>query len=420
MNAKPKEDIALISFRGSELERLELCPGSKLAADKIAGKETLDATSGTAIHNALSEVVTLDSVLNKDAMAAAVDTFVDANGWDKAEHARKASILRWFAGIVQGVIQSRGGALDLVKESKQFLSFTGNGGEFVEVSGTPDLIARCADGVEVFEYKTGEGEQETAEAHLQGQLYNLLAAKMFPPVMVNKPYNVRLHIIAAGNEKGENHTFTDYDEKALKACYVRIVNVVNAALAVNPPRNTSLKACRWCRAAGTSRCPESTGALDKFAANVQKMDNPTAIFGALAPEARAAVIDRIKFVKPIIDKILDAAKEGLAANPDFIPGYGISKPTKTKKIEDTAGAFNVVRGAGISGEEFASACSVSLPELKALYASKVRGEYIKRSEKPPAKTGLDVQLVEMLTAAGVIVETEKAGSLEKLERPPVY
>jgi len=388
-------------FRGSELQRLELCPGSSKAASCMKDTTSLVAESGSTIHAALDAVITLDSLASLEAIDDAVEAYKGKLS------TREAFILSWFARIVQKSVADRGGALELSKEESSVIEFKTDDGKTVQVSGTPDLIVKTAQGTDVFEYKTGSAEVETADKHVQGQLYVLIGARRFPAE------SVRLHIVAAGNEKGENHTFADYGPDACGFCADRIQSIVMYAVQEDAPRIVSLAACRYCKAAGTIRCKESSHAVEKFGQNIIKMDDPVAVFMALDPEARAATIDRAVLVKRVLEKILAAAKDALAVDPCFIPGYAVGAESKTKSIDDAKATFKVLsEKAGITPDEFSGIVSVSLGDVKRLYVDHVQAEQKAQGAKPSKKKDLELEALTLL--APVIVEGKKKGSLEKI------
>jgi hypothetical protein len=402
-----------VSFRGSELERVELCPGSKSAEARLADTAGGEAAeSGKNIHAALAKVVDFDTLKTAEAMQEAAEALAASL---KLED-RERFVLVWFAGIVQKAIADRGGATQIVKEASGVIPLAGLDGRLAFVTGTPDLIVLTAAGVDVFEYKTGQGDQVTAEGHVQGQAYVVKAANYFN---ASHPDNVRLHVLAAGNPKGQQHTFTDYADEGLTYCEDRISKIVTAALDPKAARNVGLKQCRYCKAAGTVLCAESCHAVDKIAGNVLKMTDPVAIFLAMDPAGRAVVLERAVIASRVLKKIQDAAKDALQADPAFIPGWQIGPGEQSRSIPDARAAFKILNDGGFPAATFSACVKVGLADLKDAFHEYTVAKCKKETPdaKPPTKKSTAELLQTLLDP--VTEKKQKAGSLEKVEVPAV-
>lgn len=390
-------------FRGSELCRLELCPGSGKAQQIIQDSTSKASESGNVIHDALAQVITLETLTSAEAMAAAAQEYA----LNEKLGDRESFILGWFAAIVQKAVTDRGGASKILREYKTEIPFETPAGT-VTVGATPDLIIQTAQGADVFEYKTGYLGQDTADKHLQGQFYVLIAEKLCGPDPI------RLHVLAAGNDKGEQHTFADYGDEGKDFVQARIEKALTAAMVPEAPRIVSLKACQYCKAAGTVACKESCTAVNKFEGNIVKMADPVAVFLGLDPSARAATLDRAILVNRILDKIISAAKTSLAQDPDFIPGYKVGEGVTARTIEDARAAFKILSDkAGITPGQFSAIVGVTLGDVKKLYVDHVQGLQKLQGAKPDTKKALEETAVKLL--APVLVEKKRAGSLEKID-----
>jgi len=388
------------TVRCSSLPRLDNCPGSRAAESNIKGTTSEAAESGTTIHHALAVFAKMPEALaNADNAEYAIESVIKS---EKLED-RNEFVFRWFANVVYATIAERGGALEIITEKKLSLDLGP-----ATLEGSPDLMILTPEGLDVFEYKTGMADQDTADEHLQGQGYTVLATDALAKE------SARLHVLAAGNEKGENHTFTDYDHISLDITSGYIKEVIEEALGGNPSRTVSLEACRYCKAAGTQFCPESVQAVEKFEGNVIKMNDPIAVFNALQPAQRTETLERAQLVYKIAEKIVKAAKSGLIADADFLPGYEIGKGSTVRGLPDACAVFKVLNSRlGIGPADFQAICKVSLKDcIKLVHEIQTRKAKA-AGEKPPTKKSIEESVPLILK--DVIENKAKGGSIQKVK-----
>ena len=395
--------VAKQSVRCSSLPRLEKCPGSRNAEARIKGTTSEAAESGTMIHAALETFIGMPEVLSSQDMAeAAIESITKAA---KLED-RNAFVFRWFALVVYTTTAEAGGAAQIISEKKGSLEL----GFDMTLTGSPDLqIITVADALHVWEYKTGMASVETSESHLQGQGYLLRAVDD-----LEWEGDVVLHMLAAGNDKGENHTFTFYTQEDLDAVTENINAVVEGALDPDAPRVVSLEGCQYCKAAGTMFCIESCKAIEKFEGNVIKMEDPVAVFGALEPAQRSATVERAKLVAKIAGKIIDAAKAGVKADPEYIPGWGYGKSSEVRSLPDANGVFQVLNTKlGVTPEQFQGIAGVKLTAVIKLIQGVLTDRATAAGEKTPTKKAMEEMALAMV--GDLIARKPKAGSFQKVK-----
>jgi hypothetical protein len=395
---------AAIAFRCSQLGRLEACPGSGTAAKGFKDTTSKAAESGNATHKGLTTLCTAANLAlplpQFNTMAEALADEMDLDG-------RGAFVLPWFARIVHEVCTKGGGVKRVIPCVEDALDFSIDCGCPVSLSGCPDLQIETNDNtLHVFEFKTGALMTETSDNHAQGQGYVLLVATG------QNVLAVRLHVLAAGNARGEQHTFTDYNADSIDQLQAKIASILRGGTMEGAPRNVGIEQCRYCPAAGTFRCPESVAAVDKMGHNLCKMTDAVAVFMALDPPERTAVLDRARLVSKIIDKILAAAKEAVTQDAKAIPGYFIGTGGKTVTLPDALTVFSVLQEkAGMTQADFIPALSATIGKVcDAFHDFRVK-QAVAAGEKPPTGKADSEACRKLL--AGVAVEGVKAGSLER-------
>jgi len=387
-------------IRPSSLPRIDVCPGSLAAEARIQNKGSAEATSGDVIHEALKEWARIPGALkSKQAAESAIEDIAE---WKNLE-GRELFVFRWFAFVVQEHTEARGGALEIFAEHKDGVDF-----ETFRAEGTKDLLISTPQGLDLWDYKTGNLEQKLSDEHIQVQCYGLMAAAQF------EAPGVRIHMLSAGNQAGEHHTYTDYDTRNLYAVEAVIKAIVSDAMEPDAPRNVTKSGCLYCNAAGTLACPESVAAVDKFYGNVIKMDDPIAIFNHQEPAQRAQTLVNAQIVVKVAKKILEAAKAGLVVDPEFIPGFGVGPTQKVREIKSSVKAFNALNSqAGVSIDAFQSICKVSLKDCKGIVHDELVARAKHHGEKKPTKKATEDRTLAMLK--GVISFKDKSGQIVEVK-----
>lgn len=386
-------------IRASKLPRLELCPGSLAAENGIQDEAGPATESGRWVHVALSEAITLQTIGYKSTLNASVEAVCS---WLQLE-SRERFIVFQFANRVLRIAEEHNGMSGMVKEAPFALPINSES----ELTGHPDLIAFFEDkSKHVFEYKSGRLEQETSNKSLQGKVYALMVADRWALD------EVTVHILSAGNEPEQFHTFSTYARPHLDAAMKKITGICVAAMDTNAPRLTSADACKYCLAAGSRYCPESKDLVDvAVVAARQTETKPEVIFKGLAPGLRGAFLTDAKLVGSIAETIADAAKALLKEDPGAIPGWKMTEPVTIREITDPGKAFLLVNEHyGFDAEDFIETVKVSLSKLKELVwlSQKAHAKEMKKTKKDIIE-GLGSILAE------VIQEKQKPGFLKRVK-----
>lgn len=391
-----------MKFHPSSLQRIALCPGSLNAAEGYRGTETEESKSGQRVHKALATMVNLEHL-----KAGKVGKILTAEMLSMLKSDREVIVATWFAGIVQKVVNDSGGVIEVVREKKLALKLSPD----VEIEGTPDLMLKTADNtIRVFEYKTGQGEQATSDINLQEQAYIAMVWGCLKPG--TKPVDVVGHLLAAGNEAGERHTFSKYKPKLIYGLTEKIKSICLAAMQPGAKRVPSFDACRYCPAKATKDCPETLDAVMKFADKAGEVEQAQAIFNQLEPDRRGKAIEKCKLVVAVAEAILDAAKVMLEQDPASIPGWCLSEGRKRREIKDAGICFKILADKiGLAPTAFVEAVNVSISKLEKVVHTWQACKAERAGEKPPTKKAVKELLDSILVE--VIESKIGSGSLKK-------
>ena len=390
----------------SALERRRKCPGSRDAERGIEDQVNEAAVSGTRIHDALEEAINLES-LQLDDLNAWCEEIAERRGLDENE----TFIVCWFARIIQKSAIDNGGAKIVDREVGVRYQIA----EGIILKGRIDLRLWMENGtLHIYDYKTGRAAQDTADDNSQIQAYavatfDALSNPQGEELAVN---SVTAHIIAAGNEKEERHTYSTFAVEHLAAYKENIREIAIATTDPDAPREPGWPQCQYCRARGTKKCPESRAYLERFAKNVAEMSDPQAVFGDLDPSQRCSTLDFSKAVAAIADRIQKAAKTMLREEPDAIEHWYMTPDGTTKEIGNTIEAIALLEKEGmLTRDQVIASAKLSRTALATAYyhsagpIAEATGE--KRTTKSASSTIVDSILEPVMR------EKDRSGSLRR-------
>jgi hypothetical protein len=301
-------------LHASSFERYLLCPGSLDAEEGLPDTKSDEADSGMKVHNAL-RLFFSNTVgdLNDAAKVCALED-------------REEIIFKWFVNNALTVIEKHGGAIKQYPEFK----FEDTGDSIV---GTSDLIVRCKDGaLLVFDWKTGYGKQLTADKNLQLRVYAVKTAERFGCI------SVLAYLFSAGNYV-EDSAFSsaEYGPDEITEAKKEIYAIRDRCLCSCAKRIPGAEQCKYCKASGTERCPESL----EFK---KHQEMALTIRTPLTPEMAAkcsTIWDNIKTFEAAAKGFKRMVKDELARNPDGIPGLRLEPPESKREITNPEKVFEI-------------------------------------------------------------------------------
>lgn len=331
----------------SNLFRRKLCPGSALAEHGLPELESSDAADfGTEMHQLEADEVDPSSIgvsfkriaieRNADVTSRFLDElFADAEVKPKPFRLREHGF---------NIFDERGSAV-----------FTVINGEYHPLTGTADetLFYQAERRIVIFDSKFGRWPVTAADMNAQLMLYALAAFDYFNQqadeiiVAIRQPYL----------PEPLNFHSAVYKKEQMPAVRKMLIGIIRRSEKPDAPRVASIEACRFCRARGTSRCPESMALVTQLAQNKITALKPAEL-EALGPAVMAA--------KSIVDAWTERMKFIANTYPALLTEHELASTGSTRKI-DAAEAYNELFNSGVLGDRlwpiFSSACTLSLPKL---------------------------------------------------------
>jgi len=316
------------------------CPGRHLAQRGLKETESAEATQGTLIHAVFAGEKSED-VLDSESLK----TLKRANE---------------IESIILGNFLC---SLDVEKPAECFVEK--RLWNYTEThSGQADKywLVKCTDGTHALleDLKSLYGEQQSAAEN--EQLRDLAA-------MIYCNHGVKT-VTAFINQprvawKVEDVKLVRYSEKDLMRAYREMNDRVQRSNDINSPRIVGPQ-CQYCKAAGTSRCPESQNAIVTLGS--AQFDIDTA-----SPAERGDWLVKLTMIAGIAEKSIAELKAGIRKNGEgWAEGWGLGKAKKTREIDPQS---IPLIGASLSAHfdtfepvQLAKCCKISVPKLQELHA----------------------------------------------------
>jgi len=323
--------------RISSAERLYLCPGSATAQDGIEyahdeESRNTAAMSGTKVHAAVHLLLAGASI---DALPI---------------NRREEWVANTFADIVRRQEEKIGVKPTMILPEME--CYIGNNW----VGHWDRVVVFGEDMSLLWEWKTGRLSQDKANAHVQGRMYGVALYDTIP----SAPYPLNACVLSAGEELGETLSECMFAEKDIQAARAEADYIVERMNVAAPVRVPGLRQCKYCRAKGTPRCPETAQMLETAATQ-------------FTPEALADValigdaLRTWKWVRPygenverVVRGLLEKGQKVLTSDQKE---WVFGKASQSRTIEDLAAAFGKMKGV-TDALEFLSACKLSIGDLE--------------------------------------------------------
>jgi len=392
----------------SKLPRVALCPGSYFAEQGITDESGEAAESGSRVHDALSKVITLKTMADRDVLAETIDKVCAKVCLKGKKGDRERFIVAWFAHKVFTVCEENGGAKHIKAEASVDAIISEK--PAVSAVGTCDLfIDMMNKSCHLFEYKSGYLGVETSDKNEQAKGYAVGNCRR------ERITEVTVHMLVAGNVGEETHTRTTYGGQDLVDAETALTRICVSAVLPGAKRVPGEEQCKYCLASGTERCRETVVAVEQFHDHVKSMSKPEAVFGQLDPATRAQTVAMCKIVAAVSQKVLDCARVMLTEDANAIPGYTISEGARERKVLDPSHAYDLVAEVtAITPAQFASACSVKLGDLEQMFHACQVEAAKGAGGKPPTKKDAKEMLDSILDP--VLERSRKAGSLVAIKK----
>ena len=339
MNEQTDERRGHTSASNAAADRL--CLGRHNAQKGLEETESAEASQGTLIHDVFAGLKE-ESVLDSDS----------AKTLRRAQEIESIILGNWLCGIdVKGpaechrekrlwnYVENHSGQADA------FWLVDAEGGKHALIEDLKSLYGDHQD--------ADENEQLRDLAALIYCTYGVQSVTAF----INQP-RVAWKI--------EDVKLVRYSEKDLMRAYREMNERVLASNEPNAKRIVGPKQCQHCKAAGTSRCPESQKALVTL--GTAQFDIETA-----SPAERGDWLEKLTMIASIAEKSISELKAGIRKNGDgWAEGWGLGKAKKSREIDPQS---IPMIGASLSAHfdtfepvQLAKCCKISVPKLQELHA----------------------------------------------------
>lgn len=221
------------------------------------------------------------------------------------------------------------------------------------VSGICDFTAWNAETALVVDWKFGRGEVEPIQSNYQLRAYAVMVARE------SFVQSVVVAIVQPHADRDLKVQTCEYDKYAIGAAEEDLNNLVTR-IANTKVRTPGESQCRYCKALGTSRCPESAE-LSKSLVQIEARDvMPTG-------EELARLLVQAPVVEKMIDRLWAHALE--EAKAGRLPGWEVVEGKSVRQIESAEAAWDALSGV-MEPSEFMTACKVTIGALEDAYALK--------------------------------------------------
>ena len=360
------------TLRASSAQRVALCPGSVHAEDGLPERtDGGDTGRGTLVHALIANRYGMIPASLKAAEEAPADRRREA------EEIADALIARFE--------KTAGFAIDPLD-----VRVLENAVHFGAWEGHPDLVLAHGGALHVVDWKTGWQGTPDAADNAQTRVYAVACAH-------GSAAQAFTYVVTPGEA-----TVCRYTPADLAKAAAELASIYSAALPANAPRFESVSACRYCRAFGTERCPETQNLPARI---------PASEVAAFAEKLQVAEADELAGVEEtcaliarLHEQVREEIKRRLAADPQAVPGYKLTTGRTTRKVTSTEQAFTLL--GDVDQATFLSACRLSLPDLAKALARRPGADGAKVSEAA-ARRRIDDAL------APVIVEEPSGPALAR-------
>ena len=338
-----------LKFRASSAQRVALCPGSAHAEAGLPDRARAEEVShGNLVHAVIAyHYGNIDGGTSAEALGEAESKLAAATEDQRREANETADILvaRFEKAAGFKIAAGEDGNIRLLEALVEYRDWTGH----------PDMVLDHGGAFHVIDWKSGWQGTPDAADNAQTRVYALSCAARLPRMKADiRDDRVNIYIVTPGAV-----SVCEYDPDALLAADNELRLIVAAAQPIDAPRCPSTAACRYCRAFGGDRCPETRDLPATVpAANVEALETKLA---AMPPRDIARLEDTCALIARLHAAARDEIKHRLELDPAAVPGYVLQKGRKSTKITDMSRAFALL--GDVSQETFLTACKLSLPEL---------------------------------------------------------
>ena len=365
-------------IRCSSLPRIGECNGSMNAEDGLQGSDSAQSLAGNAGHGSLEgyyDELTWWIADPEMRERPTIDKFLE--GLDDMTAGRA----RWYAKVMDEIIESHGGAVEIHTELKM-RAVLENGFGQVELTGHADLCVVCVDGVTlVSDWKFNFLDVPEAAQNLQLRGYGyLVSVDSNLDILRDEIHTI---LIAGGNENP--FTAAVYTPEVMKRAEAHLFSIIGKAVAEDARRTPSDHSCLYCKARGTSRCEESIEEIKQLPALTQPYE--------ILPSKTQCVelFKAVKTVEAFGRKFQKDLKDAVNEDPEsWAEFFEMSNTGSNRTILDAQVAYAtfVEEEKLMTHDEFMSTMKVAIGKLEKACKPGLKEQAIKAKDQKKHVEGL--------------------------------
>lgn len=188
-----------------------------------------------------------------------------------------------------------------------------------------------------------------------------------------------------------------YRRDQMPAVWTLINMTYATAMAPGARRIPSFDACRYCKGLQLGVCPEARSLALSTTEASKLIASPEVELTKMSPETRTKLFDAFKLAETLKAQFTKAAKVLLEKDPEFIPGYRLSKEGEVRtKVTDLVMLRDRLNSLMILDDDLLRACSISNKTLKEVVrsASKLKGRALEEKVEELTRGLVDTTPVE--------------------------
>ena len=326
----PQERGLWTSASGALRDRL--CPGSHIASRDLPELPREDAEKGAAVHAWLHW---RRLRMETDLPEPVCDYELAGRCWDMECKAIGA----WLASI-EGRINAEELANMVTYSEKRFWLVLHLKEVVIKHSGQADCALVCGQHALILDSKSGWLEAVPPQSNEQLRDLSVLIGTEHPVLE-----SVTVQIVQPFAEPNPPAV---YDRHDLNVAHLQLVDRIKQSNDPFAPRTPHPEACRFCKAKGTNRCPETQNAVMKLSETQQSLiANPT-----------KELIQAAKLAKVIAEQILEVARTLLEKDPNCIPGVTLKPNPSNRPVTNPQELWARCAAHGMTLAQFMSCVTV--------------------------------------------------------------
>lgn len=327
-----------------------LCPGRHLMQQGMPDVKSEWAETGSRIHAALAQNDRQE--INMGARQSL--SLQERETFDACREIEKKKVMEFFGPVEERSPKGANGDLRMrVIREQRFWGKVSINGIMLEHSAQADVVYRCGIRALVIEYKTLLGDVPESSRNLQLRDQAVLVRGNLSPLeeigtVVIQPFVTHNPEICLYNK--------EYLDRSEREMWARVAQSNDP----NSPRVAGDIQCKFCLA--RSKCLEYQRWAGSMVPNMLSLlDVPVSDW---TPEQRAMFLERSATAQKWLDECKAAMEDGLANDPDFVPGWTLEPGNYRETIADVKVLFERFVALGGTQEQFIKAVGVTKKNLR--------------------------------------------------------